>query len=1077
MNDKINIKLEQLFSMKGSPIQSTIAPSFPSASSTPPSTIFANNGIPSPFSVPSVSPLHPQMAMPIPQIPYSSMINLNPTAPLMMNNGIVNPSVLPGMAMANQYRTPTHLSPSSPHLMLNAATSANLMNYLQHQAVAYAQHAQIAQMMGQTSPQTMNETTMSQSYNLLHQHISSTSPHTQTMATHIPKLTPNKVMQPHQTTSSRSSSVHTSVDDSSVLSQQSNIALTQSPGPISKMEFVHSIQQSEGQKQQQESPLNKIDQHMALLQSLMQSTRLNYNTSAIINGNEHENDAEKSLSINGNSPLHLKSNQNQTRTDERSRNSNNNKSEQQVSQSPMAKNILNNLFASMRAHEEKLQLHANPQQNCSNSPPNSIANSILASISDPIVDDSELINSVNKELGSHLTNNSSMEEQYKDIDISGLQISSDILDDLATRFVLNMPTEEKDDPIRICFQIEIAFWFYTDFYCEMFSNLPRLKLKRFAYIMFTYIPRLRRFLDVFDQVITSWIDYKFSIPCSGAVLLDKTLEYVLLVQGYGSKNWSFPKGKVNHDETLMNCAIREVSEETGYDCTDKISESVYIERKIFESTCRLFLVPDVEMDYQFYPHVRNEIYNIQWFQVSELPMRPQKKNSGNNGQTSANFATKFFTIYPFVYSIRKWIEKERKRRRKESKRVRRRTVSSSACGSESEGARVGHTDGSSSEKGSIDEPQSNSNSPYMMIETGSVEIGNESTSFIDAKLDDIYNSYSSTSNIFKGESSRELSLQGVEVFNAELEPKIHRENNSNHQLNNWPRTWQTLVNEYNRRNSINTPIGYDLMATPKNDCNSRDHKNDTLLENNNDRTLGTIFGSKELSCDDKLNFLFRFAESNQLSMSKQSPKLNNGNDTQQSNNNHSHSTTSNNRSKFGQVYNCTSIGSKKSPFGAIGSKQTKPTNDLNEQSTKQETTLSQYSLLNYTPLKDDSTSASCLFQKLSNKKMSDEVILDPKTSSDSSESFLSDKQDGHMLLNKLMTNMKKQTTISNGNVFHIPPTQSVNGMSTNSSSQSDDSSMILDDPAICYNGFDPKNVPFVEDKIFKLIERLKIISD
>ena len=91
-------------------------------------------------------------------------------------------------------------------------------------------------------------------------------------------------------------------------------------------------------------------------------------------------------------------------------------------------------------------------------------------------------------------------EDYCNIDLAKLQIPTDILDDLAVRFVLNMPSEEKDDPIRICFQVEIAFWFYVDFYCETFPNLPRLKLKRFAYIMFTYIPRLRKFLDVFDQV-------------------------------------------------------------------------------------------------------------------------------------------------------------------------------------------------------------------------------------------------------------------------------------------------------------------------------------------------------------------------------------------------------------------------------------------------------------------------------------------------------------------------------------------------------------------------------------------------
>lgn len=46
-----------------------------------------------------------------------------------------------------------------------------------------------------------------------------------------------------------------------------------------------------------------------------------------------------------------------------------------------------------------------------------------------------------------------------------LQIPRDILDDLASRFIINVPVEERSDLIRICFQIELAHWFYLDFYC------------------------------------------------------------------------------------------------------------------------------------------------------------------------------------------------------------------------------------------------------------------------------------------------------------------------------------------------------------------------------------------------------------------------------------------------------------------------------------------------------------------------------------------------------------------------------------------------------------------------------------
>lgn len=136
-------------------------------------------------------------------------------------------------------------------------------------------------------------------------------------------------------------------------------------------------------------------------------------------------------------------------------------------------------------------------------------------------------------------------------------IPSDILDDLAVRFILNMPMDERDDLIRVCFQMETAYWFYLDFYCAAMKHLPKMKLKRFAQIMFEHIPSLKPMLSSFESIMDNWIKYKFSVPCGGAIMLDKSMRFVLLVQGM-SKHWSFPKGKKNQEESLMNCAIREV---------------------------------------------------------------------------------------------------------------------------------------------------------------------------------------------------------------------------------------------------------------------------------------------------------------------------------------------------------------------------------------------------------------------------------------------------------------------------------------------------------------------------------------
>lgn len=55
---------------------------------------------------------------------------------------------------------------------------------------------------------------------------------------------------------------------------------------------------------------------------------------------------------------------------------------------------------------------------------------------------------------------------------NGLQIPSDILDDLASRFIINVPDMELSNLIRICFQIELAHWFYLDFFCAATGDNP-----------------------------------------------------------------------------------------------------------------------------------------------------------------------------------------------------------------------------------------------------------------------------------------------------------------------------------------------------------------------------------------------------------------------------------------------------------------------------------------------------------------------------------------------------------------------------------------------------------------------------
>jgi mRNA-decapping enzyme subunit 2 len=175
--------------------------------------------------------------------------------------------------------------------------------------------------------------------------------------------------------------------------------------------------------------------------------------------------------------------------------------------------------------------------------------------------------------------------------VSFKNVSVNVLSTFLSRFIINIPEEERHDLIRIFFQIEIAHWFYLDFYCsnDDFASSPsasdsseisdsssslissfssdknddseqkqpnlvkqkpiysRLTLKpcsirTFAENIFGYCPFLMEHTSHIDEILSKWKIFKHAVPTNGAIIIDETFTQVLLVQGFWTKaSWGFPK--------------------------------------------------------------------------------------------------------------------------------------------------------------------------------------------------------------------------------------------------------------------------------------------------------------------------------------------------------------------------------------------------------------------------------------------------------------------------------------------------------------------------------------------------------
>ncbi len=147
-------------------------------------------------------------------------------------------------------------------------------------------------------------------------------------------------------------------------------------------------------------------------------------------------------------------------------------------------------------------------------------------------------------------------------------------------------------------------------------------------------------------------------------MLNQDMDQVVLVKGWRkSATWSFPRGKINKDEPDLDCAVREVYEETGHDLKEasRITDNEdFVETTIRAQHIKLYIFPGVPMDTHFEPRTRKEISEIEWCKLSELPaMKRQERKQEGRGEDLAINAKRFYMVAPFMAELKRWIAKQK----------------------------------------------------------------------------------------------------------------------------------------------------------------------------------------------------------------------------------------------------------------------------------------------------------------------------------------------------------------------------------------------------------------------------------
>ncbi|KAL1188922.1 mRNA-decapping enzyme subunit 2 [Cardamine amara subsp. amara] len=229
--------------------------------------------------------------------------------------------------------------------------------------------------------------------------------------------------------------------------------------------------------------------------------------------------------------------------------------------------------------------------------------------------------------------------------------SKELLDDLCSRFVLNVPEEDQQSFERILFLVEYAYWYYEDNAVENDPTLKSLSLKEFTSLLFNSCDVLRPYVTHIDDIFKDFTSYKCRVPVAGAIILDETYERCLLVKGWKGSSWSFPRGKKSKDEEDHACAIREVLEETGFDVSKLLKKEDHIEFVFRQQRVRLYIVAGVTEDTAFAPLTKKEISEITWHRLDHL------QPASNEVITHGVAGLKLYMVAPFLASLKSWISK------------------------------------------------------------------------------------------------------------------------------------------------------------------------------------------------------------------------------------------------------------------------------------------------------------------------------------------------------------------------------------------------------------------------------------
>ena len=231
-------------------------------------------------------------------------------------------------------------------------------------------------------------------------------------------------------------------------------------------------------------------------------------------------------------------------------------------------------------------------------------------------------------------------------------LSSDVVLELENKFINYIPKSSDFNLSEVYVShIEPAFWYYDDILRSQNPEIHHFKTFRsFSKALFIQSNNLANLCMDFSSGFIAYKKYRSQVPVCGGILLNEDGDKVLLVRDFNSMSWMFPRGKKIPGESDVNCAIREIMEETSFDITNYVNETDFITMNVNSRVLKFFIVRNVPESYKFRPQTIKEISGLKFYSLNAIPsnsfhitqllqpllewLRLHNNNNNNNNNTS-----------------------------------------------------------------------------------------------------------------------------------------------------------------------------------------------------------------------------------------------------------------------------------------------------------------------------------------------------------------------------------------------------------------------------------------------------------